>query len=738
MINCENFQKNRSKYYIVALVLLTLGILTKGITQGEFWFPDASRHAMDGVFVLDLIKDFPVFHLYDYATQYYTKYPALGIGYYPPFFAIVEALFFGLFGISVFSARLTVVFFAVIGVIFWFKLIKLVYDEKTAFYSSLLFISTPFIVKWSRSVMLEMPALAMVIVSVYFFFNFIEHNKKRHGWYFILSIALAILTKQTAVFLIPVFFLYVIFTKKLKKLSNRKILLISIGLLLLLLPLAVFILKLGGMVFIRSIGSLTDHSRLLTAKQWYFYPGALVKVLTLPVLILSVISIAVLFFKKELRKSTLFLSWLLGFYIVFTYIVAQETRYSFFWVPPFTLFATLAIHKIPWRVKGIPLASIFIISLCVYQFYLVVNQKTPFVAGFEEAARYTSEKPEKTVFFQGSARGNGNFIFHSRQLDKDRKLVVLRGDKTLASSAVSPHLLLVEHVNNREEVYDILAAYGSKYFLIEEKTDYDIAAFMLLRDVLASEDFTLIKKINLASVSFTQPANGTVNAMDPGTFIYMPTPDFTGMDVFTYNVTDKDGIVVSASVIIFVLDHSDPLALEDRSVTAVNTPVTIYMLQNDRKGSWVGSTFTQPPNGTVSYAGNERDFIYTPNPNFTGKDSFTYTLIDKHYMPHTAPVTIEVVNHTGSVAMDDIYATPANTPVNIYALDNDRPDLLKGQSILVYKFNRETSLKRDFIHMRLPIIGREITVPLKTLSDFYTPSNSALPPHGLAEEPVSD
>ena len=70
----------RSKIYMTLLILITLIFTGKGLfINGDFWWSDESRHAMDGVYFLDLIKDMPVFHLYQYTKQYYAKYPALGL-----------------------------------------------------------------------------------------------------------------------------------------------------------------------------------------------------------------------------------------------------------------------------------------------------------------------------------------------------------------------------------------------------------------------------------------------------------------------------------------------------------------------------------------------------------------------------------------------------------------------------------------------------------------------------------
>jgi hypothetical protein len=50
----------------------------------------------------------------------------------------------------------------------------------------------------------------------------------------------------------------------------------------------------------------------------------------------------------------------------------------------------------------------------------------------------------------------------------------------------------------------------------------------------------------------------------------------------------------------------------------------------------------------------------------------------------------------------------------------------KNQMLLIYRLNRDIPETREDIHIRLPIIGSEIRVSLKTLSDFYTPSDEKI------------
>jgi len=487
-------------YYLAFILLVTVLILGKGINTSEFVSGDASYHGMDGVFVLDFVRDHPGFNnIYDYVQQYYVKYPAIKIGYYPPFFAAVEAVFYAIFGISVFSARLTVLFFAIVAMIYLFKLIRLIYNEKIAFYSCLLFITTPYTVEWAKRVMLEMPTLAMIIVAIYCFYNYIELNKPKYKYCFILSTIASLYTKQTAVFIIPLFFLYILFTKKVKRLLDKDILLVGTALLLLVLPLAIITLKFGGTNIQQSIGTVEGKLPRSFLNDIWIYPKFLTNIFTYPVIILSAIS--VLFLKKDFYKSILFFAWLISFYLLFTYINAKVIRYAYFWLPPFFLLAGLSLDTMSWRIKKVPLGIILFVFVFCYQFNLAFSHNKPLFSGHEKAAEYILRQPTNKVFYQGSGIGHGNFIFQIRRLDKKRRMVVYRGSKILASFAIFTRRSLVEHVKNKEDIQLLFDDFGLEYFVIEEPFDVrrygHIKAFKLLQEVLQSEEYSLIKTVQL-------------------------------------------------------------------------------------------------------------------------------------------------------------------------------------------------------------------------------------------------
>ncbi|WP_264060738.1 Ig-like domain-containing protein [Mycolicibacterium psychrotolerans] len=152
--------------------------------------------------------------------------------------------------------------------------------------------------------------------------------------------------------------------------------------------------------------------------------------------------------------------------------------------------------------------------------------------------------------------------------------------------------------------------------------------------------------------SHTDPAHGTLTLNQDGTFTYSPDADYNGADSFTY--TASDGIARSnpATVTITIASVNDaPVAVDDAFITTEGTPLSIPhpgVLANDTdvEGNPLTVDFnTQPAHGHVSLAIGG-GFYYTPNPGFTGTDSFTYTATDGTDIsnPATVAITVKQVN----------------------------------------------------------------------------------------------
>ena len=92
-------------------------------------------------------------------------------------------------------------------------------------------------------------------------------------------------------------------------------------------------------------------------------------------------------------------------------------------------------------------------------------------------------------------------------------------------------------------------------------------------------------------------------------------------------------------------------------------PVDLTTLTDDIDGDALTYTITTPlANGTLTPTGTPGHYTYTPNANFTGPDSFTYTVSDGTLTDTgTVSVTVTPVNDA-PVAVDDTKSPPPKTP----------------------------------------------------------------------------
>ena len=188
----------------------------------------------------------------------------------------------------------------------------------------------------------------------------------------------------------------------------------------------------------------------------------------------------------------------------------------------------------------------------------------------------------------------------------------------------------------------------------------------------------------LDAIKLTDPAKGTVELNDDGSFTYTPDANATGTDTFTYRASDGSADSNVATVTIDITPVNDaPIATDDSYSTAEDTPLTIAaagLLLNDSDPDGDPLTaiqVSQPSQGTITVDANG-GFTYTPNANATGADSFTYQVNDGDLDSAVATVSIQIdaVNDPPE-ALNDLYTTTEDTPlviataVGVLANDSD-------------------------------------------------------------------
>lgn len=175
----------------------------------------------------------------------------------------------------------------------------------------------------------------------------------------------------------------------------------------------------------------------------------------------------------------------------------------------------------------------------------------------------------------------------------------------------------------------------------------------------------------------TDPNHGTL-AGSPPTVTYTPDPDYHGPDSFTFRATDGASDSANATVTITVTPVNDaPVVEDDAFSTAEDTPIGIVLTGTDVEGDSLSFSVTSgPSHGSLSGSGSNR--TYTPDPDFSGADSFTYIANDGVYdsAPATIDITVDPVNDA-PVAADQDLATAQDTPraVTLTASDAENDPL---------------------------------------------------------------
>ena len=165
--------------------------------------------------------------------------------------------------------------------------------------------------------------------------------------------------------------------------------------------------------------------------------------------------------------------------------------------------------------------------------------------------------------------------------------------------------------------------------------DVAVGVSVLLNDTDPEND------LNLRSlVILTQPTNGTVNVNNlTGVITYTPNAGWFGVDSYTYTICDNgipvfcDNATVTVTVTEVIVGNNQIIANNDVAVTNMNTPIVTNVVANDvdveNQIDLTTLTVIVPPmNGTTSVNNATGVITYTPNLNFYGLDSYTYSICD--------------------------------------------------------------------------------------------------------------
>ncbi|WP_432471298.1 Ig-like domain-containing protein [Amphritea sp. HPY] len=139
-------------------------------------------------------------------------------------------------------------------------------------------------------------------------------------------------------------------------------------------------------------------------------------------------------------------------------------------------------------------------------------------------------------------------------------------------------------------------------------------------------------------------ASGNTAVNSNGTITYTPANGFSGIDSFSYSITDGNGGNASGTVTVTVNavnNNQAPVAVSDSATMPSKSAITIAVLGNDydpEGDSLQVTAVTQGAKGSVQ-VNADGSLTYIPAKRFKSSDSFSYTISDGN---KTATATVSV------------------------------------------------------------------------------------------------
>jgi hypothetical protein len=480
--------------WLAGAIVLVLIIAARDIRIGEFDYNvDEAQHAVTGLFVSDAFRDLPIRHPIQYAYRYYAQYPAIGILHWPPLFYVFEGLSFLVLGPSVVSARLTVLLFCILLLYQWFRLVEESLDSYTAGICTAVLGLLPMALLFEKSVMLEIPSLALGVAAIRHWITYLEQHQRRSLYLAALWLSAALLCKQTSVYLLVFCGLTLVVTGQWKRILSRDAAIFTAIIAVLAGPFLTLMWFLQGKAVAIDLAS---HQMSGWERVTYYgkvLPGAFPPTL----LVLALLGAALAFRWDVPRRTAIMGCWLLSGYVTFSWFGQRDPRFAVYWLPPLVYFSVGLITRFFFRSRRLRVAMriaatgfIAILALPGWSYH------RPYISGYKDiASRIVNSYDTGVVLFDGPVPGN--FVFFVRALDPGRRFVVLR--KVLYADDIRPSAASEEFLHTKEQVSDAMSEYGVRLAVVSQKMGIRFDSQRILREQLQGDDFNLLQRFPVTS-----------------------------------------------------------------------------------------------------------------------------------------------------------------------------------------------------------------------------------------------
>ena len=443
---------------LAALIGVQYGLLP---TSGDIWWSDASRHALNGAFVLDAARSLPIHHAMEFAADYYRKWPGLTIGFYPPLFYLGIAASYAAFGVSEAAALVPEMLSLLLLAWGAYRLAQNWLDRRFALATAMLLAGAPGVGFWGRQVMLDIPAYALIMWAAVLHLRYLRDGRAAALYLAVVCAVAAVYTKYNAGFFPAVMVIATLAWHRQRRVVSATTLKAAALGVILLLPLTLMFAAFATYNITQAV-SVGSAAGRWSAGQLTYYARVMPDVLSWPVVLLAVLFCVAYRWVRRVRPvrpdAAYLLIWFLVGYAFYTMIAMKEPRQVLFITGPLVIFAALAIERafaIAQRATGWrrDWGAWLALALAALTFATsTIEDPPPSIQGVRQAAQDVARvAPQDTnVAFWGWF--DGTFIYAMRAYAGRPDLGVVRLNKVLVNYTVGLGLGFVPQDLTAEQI----------------------------------------------------------------------------------------------------------------------------------------------------------------------------------------------------------------------------------------------------------------------------------------------
>lgn len=483
---------------VIILVGVVAALFATAPRNGDFYWSDAPRHALNGAFLLDLLRDLPLRRPVQWAYDYYLQYPALSILFYPPLFYVLLVPVYAVLGVSHAAALILGAAFNLLLGLATYALARRVLTPMTALAVAIAAVVAPEMAFWSRMVMLDVPAIALMTWSIVWFLRFCDHGRTGDLAAFLFLFACALYTKQLMAFVAPPLAIYLLCARGWRFLAEPRTWIATLLTGIALVPLVAINLRFAAFNFEQAgAASVAISGGVIGSLSYYLQ--ALPRQLTWPFLLLALLGMALLLSgrldRRHLPFHLLLLGWVLFCYLMFTPIALKSPRFTLPFIVPLMIFGGLAAETVGRRLGG----SAMLAAAAALLAFTLTMRPVHDITGIRLAADAVARVAplDSNVLFSG--KHDGAFVFDMRAYAKRSDLSVLRADKALVRVRVGREFGLQEADIDEADMLNLIRDLGLKTIVHHEGFWTDVPVIARFERLLSSPAFTEVARVPMAA-----------------------------------------------------------------------------------------------------------------------------------------------------------------------------------------------------------------------------------------------